>query len=251
MDSWEKTALRIINQIHHPPKKKYQLDLYYVQYYDQIKVEIEILLCYEISTRQLDVIIAAWNYQYVLIEAISRYDLPKLKEQIKQLIHHLEQAEKIHKELQISLDIISPITKQPTPFHLFNINAKELLCLNTIRSMLDRSNGGPCSDFIFTKMAYFELFFIAESLGLAPPTLNYQSSDLLSFVEIITKPSLPTRHTLSDYYQKYIASKQSNDKLAHKTDVLVMKCQEYAQDSEIWISLLSVFQDHICPKLLS
>ena len=251
MDSWEKTGLRIINKMHYPPKKKYQLDEYYIKHYGQIKVEIEILLHYEISDRHLDSIITAWNYQYALIETLSRYDLSKLKDQIKQVAHHLEQAEKIHSELQISLDILSPITKQAAPFHLFNINRKELLCLNVIKNYLSRSNGAQCSDFMFTKMAYFELFFIAESLGLTSPTANYHSSDLLSFVEIITKPSLPTRHTLSDYYQKYIASKQTNNETAQKIDVLIMKCRQYARDSEIWLFLLTVFQDHICPQLLS
>ena len=82
MDSWEKTGLRIINKMHYPPKKKYQLDEYYIKHYGQIKVEIEILLHYEISDRHLDSIITAWNYQYALIETLSRYDLSKFKDQI-------------------------------------------------------------------------------------------------------------------------------------------------------------------------
>ncbi|HAT1802325.1 TPA: hypothetical protein I8Z04_000981 [Legionella pneumophila] len=245
MYSWEQTALRIINKINNPPKNKFCLDRYFIDNINEIKKEISNLLGYEISDRHLHSIFAAWNYQFFLTEILSRYDIKILRDNVNKLIKHLEQAEIIHKELAISLDILSPIIQNKIDCDI-SVYKKNLTTLKKIKNSIKKSNGAQCNQVTFTKAAYFELFFIAETLGLIPPFVEYKSNDLLTFVEIITKPSAPTRRTLSDYYQKYIRAKEKVPKILN----LINMGRKWNLDFEKWAVLLTLFQSIFCPKLM-
>ena len=245
MDSWEKTGLRIINKMHYPPKKKYQLDQYYVDPQSRIKEGIEALLHYEISQRHVDSIITTWNYQFALTEIISRYDIAILRDKIDKSIKHLEQVDIIQQELRITLDILSPIIQHQNSFDA-DAYKRNLIVLKALKNALKQSNGAQCNEATFAKSAYFELFFIADTFGLQPPSIQYRRNDLLSFVEIITKPLAPTRHTLSDYYQKYNRAKQNSSKVP----ILINTGKKYVLDFERWSIVLELFQTQFCPLMI-
>ena len=102
---------------------------------------------------------------------------------------------------------ISIFEQSGRPFTLFCIRDNII----QFSEGLNRKKGSSYSTGALTKQCYFELLFIAESLGLVPPNQYYQRSELKSFLEIVTTPLLEsseaTDKTLRYYCQEYDKAK--------------------------------------------
>jgi hypothetical protein len=139
------------------------------------------LVKHEISMEHVNIINNTWYYYQALIKMSKKIGLEKIKKKVNKLIT-LQDA-----ILQEMFDQdISIFEQSGRPFALFGIRDNII----QFSEGLNRKNGSPYSTTSLVKQCYFELLFIAESLGLVPPSQNYQPSELKSFLKIVTTPLL-------------------------------------------------------------
>lgn len=160
------------------------------------------LIQHELSMKHVKIITETWYYYQALIKMSSKTDLKGIKKKINKLITLRDDI------LQEMFDQdISIFEQSGRPFILFGTRDEII----QFSEGLNRKNGSRYSTSSLKKQCYFELLFIAESLGLVPPNKYYQRSELKSFLEIITTPLLEnseqTDKTLEYYCQEYDKAK--------------------------------------------
>jgi len=209
---------------------------------------IQIKLCnlieHGISREHVKTAINTWTYYQGLINMSSRTDLKNIKQKINKLIT-------IRDEILLKLfdHDINIFEQSGRVFSIFGVRDN----IVEFAQGLNRKNGSPYSKTTLKKQCYFELLFTAESLGLAGPVQYYQSSDLKSFLEIITEPLIEeteAKETLWYYCQEYEKAKNHSD-IKGKIIALTKHCVEYRFNVPIWKKLLTIYQDQIAPLMLT
>ncbi len=203
------------------------------------------LIKYDISMEHVNIINNTWYTHQALINMSNKTDLNGLKRKIKRFISLQEEI------LQDMFDQdISIFEHSGRPFTLFG-RRNDIIKFS---QGLNRKNGARYSTSVLTKQCYFELLFIAESLGLVAPTQFYERSELKSFLEIVTTPLLVNSKakdkTLRHYCQEYEnAKKQPNVKKL--IPELIKHCIEYRLNVTAWQKLLTIYQDQIAPLMIT
>lgn len=135
-------------------------------------------LIINITLDQVILILTTWHFYQVLIKISCDAELKPLRKDVLKITELMK---------LVSENIFS------NNLHLF-LQKTDLSFLRSIadwerlKTELTKQNGYPFNEKALIKKAYFELLFIAESLGLKPPNQNYKKNDLKSFLEIITGP---------------------------------------------------------------
>ncbi|KTD24118.1 hypothetical protein [Legionella maceachernii] len=203
------------------------------------------LIKHEISMEHVNIINNTWYYYQVLIKMSSKIGFKKIKKKINKLISLQDEI------LQEMLDQdISLFEQSGRPFALFGTRNDII----QFSKNLNRKNGSPYSTNSLIRQCYFELLFIAESLGLVSPNQYYQRSELKSFLEIVTTPliesSEPTDKTLEYYCQEYDRAKNHSN-VKKLISELIKHCIEYRLNAALWEKLLTIYQIQIAPLMLT
>ncbi len=202
------------------------------------------LLGYEISISHIRTIINSWAYYQVLTKMSGHTDLKQIKQKIKKFISLRDEI-----LLYLFNHDISIFEQNSGVFSMFGIRDS----LVEFAERLNRKRGSPYSENTLKKQCYFELLFIAESLGLVGPEQYYQASDLKSFLEIITEPLLgyqEEKETLWYYCQEYEKAK-NNPNVKEKMPSLIEHCAVYRLTLPIWQELLFIYQDQVAPLMIA
>lgn len=223
------------------PIDKVKFDPYYIEQNETIRNRIDRLLEFKISDEQLKRAFQAWRYRDVLIERCNQYDFALLRNEIDEFIEQIEANLAKQKNITRIVNFLSPIIGYGDIQNVISADEDQLIILKQIREELFRSRGNKGHESYLTKRAYFELFFIAELLELKPPTQNYESNDLITFAEIITKPTNITRANISAHYQDYEKVKKATPVI----NSLVQEGKKVHSDNKKWCYFLELFQNHI------
>ncbi len=218
-----------------------KLDPYYAEQEIIIRYEIEQLLEFKISDEQFNSALQAWHYRDILVGRCDQYDFALLRNKIDKFIAQIEDNLAEQKYLAKAINFLSPIIGYGNIQDVISVHVDQLVILKQIREELFRSRGRKGDENSLTKRAYFELFFIAELLGLKPPTQNYKPNDLITFAEIMTRQTNTTRSNISAHYQDY-------EKIKKVTPVigsLIKEGKQDPSDKKRWCFFLELFQDHI------
>ena len=199
----------------------------------------------EISMEHVQIITNTWYFYQALIKMSSKTDLKGLKRKLKKFINIRDEI------LQEMFDQDIGIFEQSgRPFVLFGIRDHII----QFYEGLNRKKGSFYSTSALRKQCYFELLFIAESLGLEPPSQYYQPSELKSFLEIITTPFLENVEekdkTLEYYCQEYDKAK-NHPNVKKLISELIKHCIEYRLNAVSWGKLLTIYQLEIAPLMLT
>lgn len=202
------------------------------------------LIKHEISMEHVNIINNTWYYYQALINLSKKADLKRLKRKMKRLIIARDEM------LQEIFDQdISLIEQSGRVFALFG-SRDDLIDFS---QGLNRKNGSSYNTNSLIKKCYFELLFIAESLGLVSPTQYYQRSELKSFLEIVITPLIEcdesTNKTLEYYCQEYDRAK-NHPNVKKLISELIKHCIEYRLNAALWKKLLTIYQIQIAPLML-
>ena len=203
------------------------------------------LIKHDISMEHVSIINNTWYYYQALIKMSNKIGLEKIKKKINKLITLRDEILQEMFEQDISI-----FEQSSRPFALFGI--RDNIC--QFSEGLNRKKGSPYSTSVLTKQCYFELLFIAESLGLVLPNQNYQGSELKSFLKIITTPLLENSEeadkTLEYYCLKYDKAK-NHPNVKKLISELIKHCIEYRLNAASWEKLLTIYQIQIAPLMLT
>lgn len=208
-----------------------------------IYLELCDLIEQEISMKHVNIIINTWYYYQALMQMSSKTDLEAIKKNIDKLIDIQDEI------LQMMFDQdFSIFERSARPFALFGRRD----AIIEFSKNLNRKKGSPYSRSSLEKQRYFELLFIAESLGLVPPRQYYESSKLKSFLKIVTthflKNSAPSDKRLEYYCQKYEIAK-NHPNVKKLISELIQHCIEYRLNAALWEKLLTIYQIQITPLM--
>ncbi|WP_298625666.1 hypothetical protein [uncultured Legionella sp.] len=202
----------------------------------------------DISMEHVNIINNTWYTYQVLINMSNKTDLKGLKRKIKRFITLRDEILQDMFNQDISL-----FEQTGRPFTLFGIRDDII----KFSQGLTRKNGSRYSTNVLIKKCYFELLFIAESLGLVAPTQHYQRSELKSFLEIVTTPLLAssespeaTDKTLRYYCQEYEKAK-NHPNVKKLISELTKHCIEYRLNATLWQKLLTIYENEIAPLMLT
>ncbi|HRD69213.1 MAG TPA: hypothetical protein PK657_03630 [Legionella sp.] len=223
------------------PTYNFKIDPYYTEQYENIREEINQMLEYELSDEQLKSALHAWHYRDALLERCKRHDFALLRNDIDDLIEGIEENLAKQEYIVRSMNFLSPVLGYGDIGNIISIDTDQLAALKHRREKLFRSRGNKGDENYLTKRAFFELFFIAELLGLKPPTQNYKCNDLITFAEIITKPKNIKRTSISAHYQDYEKVK----KVTPVITSLIAEGKKVRSDNKQWLNFLELFQNHI------
>ncbi|RUQ96562.1 hypothetical protein [Legionella septentrionalis] len=208
-----------------------------------IYLELCDLIGHEISMKHVNIITNTWYYYQALIKMSSKTDLEGIKGKIDKLIEIQDEILQEMFEQDISI-----FERSGRPFVLFGRRD----AIVQFSKNLNRKKGSPYSTSSLEKQRYFELLFIAESLGLVPPSQYYEGSKLKSFLKIVTTHFLgdsePSDKTLEYYCQKYEIAK-NHPSVKKLTSELLKHCIEYRLNAALWEKLLTIYQIQITPLM--
>jgi hypothetical protein len=210
-----------------------------------VYLQLRTLIDQNISMEHVNIITNTWHYYQALIKMSSKTDLEGIKDKVNKLIAIRDEI------LQEMFDQdISIFEKSGRPFVLFGRRDD----IVQFSKNLNRKKGSPYSTSSLEKQCYFELLFIAESLGLDSPTQYYERSKLKSFLKVVTnhflKNSEPEDKTLEHYCQEYNKAK-NHPNVKKLISALIKHCIEYRLNAPLWEKLLIIYQAQIAPLMLT
>mgnify|MGYP000603132368 CR=1 FL=1 len=204
-----------------------------------MKESVRKLTKYQITNDHFARILASWYYYQDLINLSKEVDLKRIKRKVKKFVD-------LHKELsEILVRDTGLFHRAGIPLSLFNSFD------NWIRfeRLLNRKRGSPFNKERLTKMAYFELLFHGESLGISPPTKNYEENNLETYLSLLLQPLKIDHKTFEHYYQEYVNAKSGPDiksRIAH----LIQNSSSVCSNIKDWESTFSDFQNNLLPLML-
>ncbi|HCO4739646.1 TPA: hypothetical protein N8W83_002496 [Legionella pneumophila] len=200
-----------------------------------IQKKLSALIGYEISNQHVATIIASWRYYEVLILLSNSIDLKRIKRDVRKIINLQNKV----------LDAI-----RDKQLHTFDHRNTSLPLFSSVEywirfeKILHKKKGSYFNHETLTKYAFFELLFLAESLGIKPPEQNYETSKFKKFLQIIVGPFNFKERSLEYYCQEYHKTK-SKPHLKAKFDQLLEEIQKYSHDVKIWTKFVEFYQDKL------
>ncbi|ARG96756.1 hypothetical protein [Legionella micdadei] len=217
-----------------------------------IKVSLNQISEYKVTSEHLLHIIGSWHLHQYLITISEKTDLSKLKQKINEAIKHMNKAIKLMDETHQQV-----IDNELVMFSYLGVNYSSLHFtwnfdqLNQLVNNFNRKQGSPFNKERIIKHAYFELIFIAEALGITPPTQNYESSQFKTYLKIFLDSLDIQEKTLEYYYQQYAKAKNNDLVALYKIEALIELAMEFHDNVSKWKNLLPIYREQIAPLLLS
>ena len=212
---------------------------YHLEQPTEIKNALNKITQYEVTYDHILEIIGSWHtYQY-LVKVSKEMDLEKIKQKISKLI-------KISKEIEQEL-----FDSELIMFWSFGVDYSGFhtpKSMDNLVNYFNKKNGSPFSRNAIIKRAYFELIFIAETLGIIPPKLNYERSDFKTYLQILLAHLKIKEKTFENYYQAYIKAK-TKPEVENKISAFIQTCTEFHNDISVWRHFLTIYRREIAPLL--
>jgi hypothetical protein len=211
---------------------------FYIAEQKVMRQSIQDLTDQKITLEHVITIVGSYCFYQSLLESNRDIDLHRIKRKATRLLN-------LSKELQdeiLSSDVCIFTRLGLSLDSLFShVNRWEIF-----NQILHHKNGGLFNNAMISKHAYFTLLFIGETLGIKPPTLNYQSNDLKTFLGIMLKPFKIAEKTLEYYYQQYTKAKQQphvKDAIAYLIETCTVLNTKMSVDD--WRKMIDIYKDHI------